>query len=50
MFYFTILDQKKLKSNEGGRKKDISEKKHIEPIFGMRALNKKKHRTNFWKR
>ena len=32
MFYFSVLAQKK--SNEGGQKKNIWEKKNNEPIFG----------------
>ena len=34
MFNFSVLDQKNLKSNEGGRWKKTFKKKNIEPIFG----------------
>ena len=34
MFNFSVVDQKKTKSNVRGRKKNIKEKKNIKPIFG----------------
>ena len=47
MFYFSVLDQENIKSNEGGRKKTF-EKKQIEPILGKgnEGDRIKKHWTN----